>query len=33
MPGLINHLYLPFVKHCPDWIIRLTFKHIDQFMK
>lgn len=33
MPGLINHLYLPFVKHCPDWIVRVLFKHIDQFMK
>lgn len=33
MPGLINHLYLPFVKHTPDWLIRLLFRHIDQFMK
>ena len=33
MPGLINHLYLPFVKHCPDWVIYKLFKHIDKFMK
>ncbi len=33
MPGLLNHLYLPFVKHCPDWLIRLIFKHIDKYMK
>jgi len=33
MPGLINHLYLPFVKHTPDWLVRLLFRHIDQFMK
>lgn len=33
MPGLINHLYLPFVKHCPDWVVRVLFKKIDKFMK
>ena len=33
MPGLINHLYLPFVKHCPDWLIYSLFKRIDKFMK
>lgn len=33
MPGLLNYLYLPFVEHCPDWVIRLVFKKIDKFMK
>lgn len=33
MPGLINHLYLPFVKHTPDWVVRLLFRYIDRFMK
>ena len=33
MPGLINHLYLPFVKHCPDWLIYKLFKRIDKYMK
>lgn len=32
MPGLLNYLYLPFVEHCPDWIIRFTMKKIDKFM-
>ena len=33
MPGLINHLYLPFVKHCPDWLVYSLFRRIDKFMK
>ena len=33
MPGLINHLSLPFIKHCPDRLIHATIKRIDKFMK
>ena len=33
MPGLLNHLYLPFVKHCPDRLIFKTLKRIDRYMK
>ena len=33
MPGLLNHLYLPFVKHCPDQLIFKTLKRIDRYMK
>lgn len=33
MPGLVNHLYLPFVKHCPDWLVYRLMKRIDKYMK
>ena len=33
LPGLINHLYLPFVKHCPDWLVFRLMKRIDKYMK
>lgn len=33
MPGIVNHLYLPLVKHCPDWLIRCAFRRIEKYMK
>lgn len=33
MPGLVNHLYLPFVKHCPDWLVYSVMKRINKHMK
>lgn len=33
MPGLINHLYLPFVKHCPDPLIRFAIKRLQPYMQ
>ena len=33
MPGLINYLYLPFVKHLPDWLVFFGLRKLTRFMK
>lgn len=33
MPGLINHLATPILKHTPDWLVFLTYKWVGQFQK
>lgn len=33
MPGLLNHLATPLLKHTPDWLVYLTYKWVGQFQK
>ena len=33
MPGVINHLSTPVLKHTPDWLVRLTYNWVGQFQK
>lgn len=33
MPGLLNHLATPLLKHTPDWLVRLTYRWVSQFQK
>lgn len=33
MPGVINHLSTPLLKHTPDWLVFLTYKWVAQFQK
>ena len=33
MPGLINHLSTPLLKHTPDWLVRLTYRWVGKFQK
>ena len=33
MPGVINHLSTPILKHTPDWLVRLTYRWVGQFQK
>lgn len=33
MPGVLNHLATPLLKHTPDWLVRLTYKFVGQFQK
>ena len=33
MPGLLNHLATPLLKHTPDWLVFLTYKWVGQFQK
>ena len=33
MPGVINHLSTPLLKHTPDWLVRLTYRFVGQFQK
>ena len=33
MPGLINHLSTPILKHTPDWLVRLTYNWVSKFQK
>lgn len=33
MPGVVNHLFLPFIKHMPDWLVFLVIKKIGKFEK
>ncbi len=33
MPGVINHLSTPLLKHTPDWLVRLTYRWVGQFQK
>ena len=31
LPGGINHLFVPFIKHLPDWVVFATMKRINKF--
>ena len=33
MPGFLNHLATPILKHTPDWLVFLTYKWVGQFQK
>ncbi|MBQ7530161.1 MAG: SDR family NAD(P)-dependent oxidoreductase [Paludibacteraceae bacterium] len=33
MPGVLNHLATPLLKHTPDWLVRLTYRWVGQFQK
>lgn len=33
MPGVINHVAVPFLKHLPDWLVFGVIGKIDKFMK
>ena len=33
MPGFVNHIAVPFLKHLPDWLINFAIRHLAQFMK
>lgn len=33
MPGLINHIAVPFLKHLPDWLVFFVINKISKFMK
>ena len=33
MPGVINHLSTPILKHTPDWLVRLTYRFVGKFQK
>lgn len=33
MPGVINHLSTPLLKHTPDWLVRLTYRWVGKFQK
>ena len=33
MPGVINHLFLPIMKHLPDWAVLLMIKKLARFQK
>lgn len=33
MPGFLNHLFVPLIKHLPDWVVFTIMKRIDCFKK
>ena len=33
MPGLVNHIFKPFMKHIPDWLVFLVMKKIGKYQK
>ena len=33
MPGVLNHLATPLLKHTPDWLVRLTYNWVAKFQK
>ncbi len=33
MPGFLNHLATPILKHTPDWLVRTTYSWVGQFQK
>ena len=33
MPGVLNHLSTPLLKHTPNWLVRLTYRWVGQFQK
>ncbi len=33
LPGAINHIFIPFLKHLPDFLVFFALKRIRQFMK
>ncbi|MCI7575950.1 MAG: SDR family NAD(P)-dependent oxidoreductase [Bacteroidales bacterium] len=33
MPGVLNHLFLPVMKHLPDWVVFFMIRKIGRFQK
>lgn len=33
MPGVLNHLATPLLKHTPDWLVRVTYRWVGKFQK
>lgn len=33
MPGIVNHLFTPILKHTPDWLVFFVIKHIGKYQK
>lgn len=33
MPGAVNHIFLPVIRHLPDWVIMMVIKRIAKFQK
>jgi len=33
MPGLVNHIFKPFLKHTPDWLVFAVMKRIAKYQK
>lgn len=33
LPGWLNHLFIPIIKHLPDWLIFAVIKRLKQFQK
>ncbi len=33
MPGLVNHIFKPFLKHTPDWLVFFVMKKIGKYQK
>ena len=33
LPGWINHLFIPIIKHLPDWLIFVVINRLKQFQK
>ncbi len=33
MPGVVNHLFTPILKHTPDWLVFFVIKHIGKYQK
>lgn len=33
LPGAINHLFVPIIKHLPDWFVLYVIKNLKQFQK
>ena len=33
MPGFLNHLFVPLIKHLPDWFVFAVMKRLDAFKK
>lgn len=33
MPGVINHLFTPILKHTPDWLVFFVIKYIGKYQK
>lgn len=33
MPGVVNHLFTPILKHTPDWLVFFAIKHIGKYQK
>ena len=33
MPGLVNHIAVPLLKHLPDWAVFVAMRHLPQYKK
>lgn len=33
MPGFLNHIFVPIIKHLPDWVVFTVMKRLDSFKK